>query len=245
LQVLVSLHDVTPAHRDRLDRAEALLSAVGVRRVAYLLVPDYHGSNSIARATDFHAWCARRRAYDVEWVLHGYFHAEAPAAGGGVRGWIARRTLTAGEGEFLALPAAEQSDRLRKGLEALAVLDIRPRAFVPPAWLSNDALHDALRDVELRYTEDHIRVFDVMTGASRAVPAISWSTRTPVRRIGSRLVCRALAHLTRRAPAIRIAIHPFDMDHAPTAAQIQRMLARVLRDREPVTYEALFRQAPG
>src|SRR5262249_18365303 len=150
--------------------------------------------------------------------------------GGGARAWLARRTMTGGEGEFLGLSSADQRERLRLGLDATASLSIRPRAFVPPAWLSNSALHDALRESGLRYTEDHVRVFDLAEGTSCGAPAISGATRTLTRRLGSLVVCPALAAITRRKPAIRIAIHPFDMDHSATAAQIRRVLDAALRD---------------
>ena len=44
LRVLVAMHDVAPFHRQRLERAEALLAAWGVKKVLYLLVPNYHGA---------------------------------------------------------------------------------------------------------------------------------------------------------------------------------------------------------
>jgi predicted deacetylase len=240
LQVLVSLHDVTPAHLERLERAEALFTECGVGRVAYLLVPDYHGTHPIAGDDAFRQWCARARRYDIEWVLHGYYHLESTPASSHPRAWLARRTMTAGEGEFLALPADEQRNRLLRGLDASAALGFRPRAFVPPAWLANTSLHDALREAGLRYTEDHVRVFDVVTGTARTAPAISWATRTLVRRVGSRVVCPSLAWLTRNAPAIRIAVHPFDMDHPRTADQIRRTLERALRTRACGTFQTLF-----
>jgi hypothetical protein len=42
VKLLVSLHDVTPFHLPRLQRAEALCAALGVDKISFLLIPDYH-----------------------------------------------------------------------------------------------------------------------------------------------------------------------------------------------------------
>src|SRR5262249_28042900 len=185
LQVLVSLHDVTPAHRARLDRAEALLAGAGVNRVAYLVVPDYHRGHAIADDRAFRDWCARPRPFSVEWVLHGYYHLDDRHAASGAREWLARRLMTAGEGEFLTLDADRQRERLRRGRQAVeAATGATPRAFVAPAWLFNGTLVRTLSDEGFRYTEDHWHIVDVARGVSHACPAITWATRTFVRRIG-------------------------------------------------------------
>src|SRR5262249_44787984 len=152
LQALVSLHDVTPVHRARLDRAEALLARTGIDRVAFFLVPDYHGAHPAARDTGFVTWCSRERPFAGDWVLHGYYHRDDDAsARSAPRQWLARHLLTDGEGEFLTLTASVQRDRLRLARRVAGdVLGVVPRAFVAPAWLFNDALVPALRDLGFR-----------------------------------------------------------------------------------------------
>lgn len=81
MKLLVSLHDVTPFHLPRLQKAEALCEALGVEKMSFLLIPDYHSLGRSDLSPDFVAWCRRDRAFDVEWFLHGYTHAdEAPEA---------------------------------------------------------------------------------------------------------------------------------------------------------------------
>lgn len=244
MQLLVSLHDVTPAHQARLEQAEALLADVGVSRVAYLLVPDYHGAHPIEHDRVFGGWCRRARPFAVEWVLHGYYHREdLPTAEAHrlLAHRFARGLLTAGEGEYLALDAMRQRERLARGRDMVsAVAGVVPDAFVPPAWLSNAHLAPALRDLGFRYSEDHWRVVDVRRGGSRSCPVITWATRSAVRRVGSRVVGPISLQMLRRREAIRVAIHPFDMDHPKTAEQIRRVLGSALERRRASSYDDLF-----
>jgi len=243
LQTLVSLHDVTPAHLDRLERAEALLCDAGVTEVAYLLVPDFHRTHAIADDRSFKAWCRRPRSYSIEWVLHGYYHLEddGTSASSRLSASIARRTMTAGEGEFLALSVREQRERLIRGREAFeSIVGVAPRVFVAPAWLFNKTLPALLAELGFRYTEDHLTVMDVQGGISRRCPAVTWATRSTIRRVGSRVVCPIAYALARRLGALRIAIHPFDLDHPRTADQARRIIGDAVAHRVISGYDALF-----
>ena len=245
MQVLVSLHDVTPGHLSRLERAEALLTNAGAHRVAYLLVPDFHRTNPIAGNKLFGAWCAGRRPFQIDWVLHGYDHLEdrthSTAYADGPVAWMKRALLTSGEGEFLTLPTADQRARLIWGIAAAESIGIAPDAFVAPAWLFNDALLPELSATGFRYTENHRYVIDVRTGVARSCPVITWATSTLARRAGSLVVCPALLRLWRRAPAIRIAVHPLDFDHPKTVDSIRRVLDAALAVRQCAGHEDLFR----
>jgi predicted deacetylase len=235
------LHDVSPAHQPRLEQAEALFSSLGVDRRAYLVVPDFHRRHPIAANRAFQAWCRRVRPFSIDWVLHGYYHQEWPTlAASNPLVWAKRHILTAGEGEFLCLNADEQRQRIRHGRAAVQTLGIAVSAFVAPAWLYNDALLSVLGEMQFSYTEDHLRVIEVPTRAARRCPAITWATRSALRRIGSALVCPALLHAFRREPAIRIAVHPYDMDHARTVEQIKRLLGSALERRTCAGHGDLF-----
>ena len=52
-KLLIALHDVTPVHRARLEKAERLLAELGVSHVTYLLVPDFHGCARADASADF------------------------------------------------------------------------------------------------------------------------------------------------------------------------------------------------
>ena len=106
--LLVSLHDVTPAHAARLARAEQLLSALGIEEVAYLYVPDFHGRAPAHRDPAFAAWCRAARPFRVQWFLHGYYHQELRERLG-QNGQSAVSSLIDGD---MAKPYSEGIDRL-------------------------------------------------------------------------------------------------------------------------------------
>jgi predicted deacetylase len=235
LRLLISLHDVTPFHGHRLERAEQLLSDVRATEVLYLLVPDYHGRAPVAEDATFAAWCRRPRPFQVRWALHGHFHQECPVDAQATTGFAAhlkRRLLTDGEGEFLGLRGADLDRRLASGCEAFAaIVRARPTAFVAPAWLASDALPRALSRVGIRYTEDHRRVVDLAREISCACPVITWSTRTALRRRLSGRLSDVLLRRWRNEPALRIAIHPYDFDHPGVEACIRRTLTTAIEMR--------------
>ncbi|HKP95177.1 MAG TPA: DUF2334 domain-containing protein [Fibrobacteria bacterium] len=237
-KLVISLHDATPFHLERMGRAEAVFRELGVSKITYLLVPEYHGGYPSAGSPEFAGFCRAPRPFAVDWHLHGHHHLEAapPAAaeGGGSKGdgWK-RRFMTAGEGEFLALDAPSQRLKLEAGRAAFrACLGADPLGFVAPAWLFNAFLPPLLRDMGFRYTEDHRRMYRLDSGASLDSPVITWATRTLLRKYGSLIVCPALARLWADVPVLRVAMHPFDFDHPSTVANIKAVLRKVMPGRE-------------
>jgi predicted deacetylase len=244
LKLLVSVHDVTPVHAARLDRAEALLRSLDIHDVTYLFVPRFHGVPSEEDAA-FVRWCQAPRPFRVQWMLHGYLHQERSVQvnGGDPPGaWWKRRFLTGGEGEFLALHGDALHDRLTQGRDIFRrCLDTDPIGFVPPAWLSHPDLHATLREHGFSYTEDHHRLYQLQSDRSRRAPVITWATRTITRRIGSLIVCPVLRDVWRSQPVLRVALHPHDFDYPGTANNIARLLRTLVREREVIGHnDALF-----
>lgn len=249
--LIVSLHDVAPVHRERIERAEAVFAAAGLRKVTYLLVPDFHGQGRSDAAPGFPDFCRRPRPFAVDWFLHGYYHLETLPPGAEKKSGAATETgrrleglkrafLTAGEGEFLAMGAEEARRRVRAGRGVFtACLGREPEGFVAPAWLFNSALPPVLAKLGFRHTEDHGRLYAVETGESKACPVITWATRTPLRKYGSLLVCPALALFLRNRNPLRLAFHPHDFDHEETVTNIKLVLRMLLpRRRQIFTAEA-------
>lgn len=237
-RVLLSLHDVAPVHRERVERAEVLFRELGVERVAYLLIPDYHGRGRSDEPW-FAAWCRRERPFEVEWLLHGYYHLEdaRPEALGPLSARLQRRYATAGEGEFLALGEGEMRERLRRGREVFRrTLGAEPEGFVPPAWLHAPGLPGALAAEGFRFWESRRGVHELAGGRAHEAPVITWATRTPLRKWTSIAGTPALGALWRRRPLLRLALHPFDFDHPETVASIRRVGAAVLGAREQSAY---------
>lgn len=235
MKLLVSLHDVAPFHLPRLRRAEDLCRDLGIEKITYLLIPDYHGTGAADENPEFVAWCRRERGFGVEWMLHGYSHLdESPAERAlsfGDR--LRRRFLTGSEGEFIALDSPAQRERIANGLAVFRrCMQREPAGFVAPAWLFNDSLFPILRDNNFRYTEDHRHVFCVTTGEALKSPVITWATRTALRKHGSIVAAPLLAHLWSEADTLRVAMHPFDFDHPETVASIRGVLSALLAERE-------------
>jgi uncharacterized protein len=239
LSLLICLHDVTPFHMDRLEKAESLFRELGLEKVTYLLIPHYHGRHLSSECPPFINWCRAERAFRIQWHLHGFYHLEAVPVGNAARlspgdRWK-RKYLTAGEGEFLSLAPAQMRDKLHSGRDIFRrCLQMEPRGFVAPAWLFNAGLLPVLKALGIRYTEDHHRLYDLDSGGSLPSPVITWATRTLIRKYGSVLGCPVQARLWANAPVLRVAMHPFDFDHATTLASIRGVLGRLLKGRAQV-----------
>ena len=149
MKLLISLHDVAPYHLARLIRADALLQECGAAKASYLLIPDYHGTGRSDLDSEFLAWCQAPRTFDVNWLLHGYYHI-APKRPDQIsptlRRRVAERFQTNGEAEFLRLTSQAQRERIENGCDVFVrCFGQRPRGFVAPAWLFNDHLVAVLR----------------------------------------------------------------------------------------------------
>ena len=161
MRLLISLHDVTPFHFDRLRKAEALFQEIGLRKLTYLFIPNYHGRFPSAEHPEFVAWCRAPRHFEVEWQLHGDHHLEVlSSANGQTISWAdqwRRRFLTAGEGEFLLLDAEAQRAKLASGRAVFQqCLGHEPSGFVAPAWLFNSKLIALLKEMGFQSTEDRL-----------------------------------------------------------------------------------------
>jgi uncharacterized protein len=237
VSLLVSIHDVTPALADGVERLWELCAARAVRP-ALLVVPDWHGAWPLESHPDFVGWLRARVADGAEIVLHGERHDEVGLPrrlGDELRAW----GRTVGEGEFLTLHEPAARERIARGRARLLALGLEPVGFVPPAWLARDEGHRAAGASGLQFSEDEavIRLFP--SGRRVAAPAVRWSARGPLRAWGSVAVARARWTLQGRAPLARIALHPQDLAHQATAASLGRTLDRWLTRHRPITYSAL------
>lgn len=244
-RALLSLHDVTPFHLDRLTRMEEVLEGLGAESVAYLLIPNFHGK-APADTEAFRGWCRRERSYDVEWILHGLYHRETeldapnPPRLGPIDHFM-RRYATAGEGEFAALAPAEARRRIRIGMDAFErVIGERPRGFVPPAWLHKPVLGEILRDEGFDFWENRRHVYDLTGGHTIAAPVITWATRTPALKWGSLAGTPLLRALWHREPVVRLAMHPSDVDDRTTLGSIRHVCRRTLASRHQCSYRELL-----
>lgn len=237
--LLLALHDVSMFHVKRCDAAERVLADLGVEKVAYLLVPDFHARAS-ALDPAFVAWCQKPRPYKVEWVLHGFYHLEgvdddAPAP---MPDWT---PADGQEAEFGTLPLSSVRRRIAEGADVFEqVIGHRPMGFIPPAWAWNDALPPALADAGIGWYEDHRRLYDLSLNRATETLVVTWATRTPLRKATSLVGTPVLERLWRGRPLVRLAVHPYDFDHPATVRSIRRVWAAALRYGQQSSYSEVL-----
>lgn len=239
--VVLAIHDVAPATLDACRRLAAWLDAGGLGPLCLLVVPAFHGDRPIDPASEAARWLRARTARGDEVVLHGYRHLadRRPAR---LADRLRARLLTAGEGEFLALPAAEAARRLAAGLAALEAAGLgRPQGFVAPAWLLGDEARQAAAALGFAYTTTRTALHDLAGGRSYRAPALGLSSRSRARRVASRLVVPWLWRAARRAPLVRFALHPVDLRAPAALGRLERLVEEALAGRRVVTYGSAVR----
>ncbi len=237
-ELLITIHDVTPALAPQVESLWRLCASRGVVP-GLLVVPEWHGAHAIERDADFAAWLRARSADGAEIFLHGERHDEVglPRTFGDQLRALGK---TNKEGEFLTLGYDGARTRIDRGVARLRAMGLDPVGFVPPAWLAKPATHDAVRDAGLLVSEDDGAVY--VHGPSRTVasPVVRWSGRGSVRAYGSVLFERLRWWLQRGKPVVRIALHPGDLAHPATASSMERGLDAWLSTRRQTFYRGLM-----
>lgn len=146
------------------------------------------------------------------------------------------RHYTAGEGEFHDLPFAEATELLRRGKEALNACRVPFRGFIAPAWLLGTDAERAVREEGFAYTTRIGSVIDLENGSSFSSRSMVYSVRAPWRRQVSLLWNEALFWVLRKAPLLRIGLHPPDWDHPPIRSHVLRCLRLAVASRGVTTY---------
>ena len=235
-RLVVSIHDVSPAFVAPIERlAERIDALLGGPHFAMLVVPDHWGPARLDQAPSF---VRRLRAWSdagVEMFLHGWFHRDASDHRGAASA-LKARYMTAGEGEFLGLDAADAEQRMRAGRDMVEDAIGRPVAgFVAPAWLYGSGAHAALKACDFALAEDHFRVWQPATGRIVARgPVVTWASRSRARTASSLAVAAAARAMPDWMPTMRVAVHPGDVTKESLLTSIDRTL-RTLADRRTVS----------
>ena len=238
-RLLASIHDVGPRFESQVDAlADRLTGLLGAPRFAMLVVPDHWDEAPLSRAPAYAAKLRRWSDAGVEMFLHGWRHRDdAPAKG------FAQKHMTAGEGEFAALTQAQAAERIAAGRAVVEDAIGRPVAgFVAPAWLYSQGALDAVREAGFALAEDHMKVWQPVSGNVLARgPVITWASRS-AGRIRSSLTFSALARATLGVlPTVRIAVHPGDTGVPALLDSIDATFNRFTRTHRPGGYADLAR----
>jgi len=240
-QLLVAIHDVTPAHAERIGRIFDLFATVGVGQYALLVVPNYHGGWPLDAHRDFVDDLRRRQQAGAEIFLHGWRHDEV-----GLRRSLARVMAGAGrtsrEAEFLHLPPPQAADRIDRGLQMFRDLELEPVGFIPPGWLYGRETKRIIRDRHLRITEGMVAIYDGESGRRLVAPTWGWDTRARWLVTACDWLARLRCVVERRARVARVAIHPPDIDDPVARGSLERTLRALLEDREAVSYRTALEE---
>ncbi|MES2057343.1 MAG: DUF2334 domain-containing protein, partial [Pseudomonadota bacterium] len=112
---------MSPRHESEIDQLYDQLADNGGDKIAMLVVPNFWGRAPIERGSPFATRLRRWSEAGVEMFLHGSIHRDDVRH----RSRFARfkaNHMTAGEGEFLGLDAAEAGRRIADGRALIQVL---------------------------------------------------------------------------------------------------------------------------
>jgi predicted deacetylase len=230
---LVTLHDVTPAHGDRIFMAIDHLRGLGVQALNLLVVPDFHHQGHLAQDAEFCRRLLKVLGPRDEVALHGFWHLadQAPRSAGKK---AVASIMTAGEGEFQDLSYEHARTRIEDAL------GMRPRGFVAPAWLDNAETARAVRDAGLDWCEDHLRVHDLARDRAIFAPVLSLASRSFGRRWGSVAFAEIASRTLTAGRVVRLAAHPNDYLYGRLVDTLGRVVERWLTTHTALSYrEAL------
>jgi predicted deacetylase len=235
----VSIHDVAPATWPDCLRLVQAVREVGDIALSWLLVPHYHFRPERSAAMEACLDVVLERGDEL--VLHGYSHLDTEANSGGLRTRLLRSVYTRKEGEFAALQEIEARRRLELGSAWFAERGWSPTGFVPPAWLLGKGAWQALRASRFAYTTTFSHFHCLRDAAGNPIersvvsPSLVYAARNRGGRLLSPRVADATARMLRRSPLVRLSLHPPDARYPELLRHIQRVLERLLGQREAVT----------
>jgi predicted deacetylase len=234
--LVVSVHDVAPATRSRVEEIVAEMGHRGVAVCSLLVVPNYHHRGCFTEDRAFVRWLQELEAKGHEIVIHGYFHERPARNGENLPGKFLTRLYTKGEGEFYDLDYDEAFRRITRAREEFTGAGLTPRGFIAPAWLLGAAAERAAADAEMEYTTRLTGVRDLRSGEDFRARTLAYSVRSGWRRTASLAWNTALARHLAGARLARISVHPPDRDHPEIWRQLLRLTERLVEDRTATTY---------
>jgi len=234
-RLVVSFHDLTPETQPECEAFLAEARAAGVRRCALLVIPCQRGGHAFTESRRFVHWLRERVAEGHELCVHGFTHAEREPPQGAA-GWFFGRLYTEREHEFYAADGPESRARIRAGMALFRQAGLSASGCVAPAWLLSRGALLALAAEGFEYSATINHVHRLAPRARLFAPSLVCSARRPWRRAASVRWLRLWGAVHRRAPLLRLAVHPADLRHAALRNALLRTLTELAQDREPCTY---------
>ena len=236
--LVISIHDVAPSTRAKVERILGELARHGVYACPLLVVPDYHRQGLSLANLGFPSWLHQLAANGHEIVIHGFFHQQAHRNDEQAGGKIVTRIYTADEGEFFDIGYHEALRLIQEGRDHFASNGLQPTGFIAPAWLLGTEAERAVSDARMHYTTTLRTVRDFVSGRINPSQSLVYSVRSGWRRVASLAWNRSLFRRLTDNPLLRLAIHPPDVDHSAIWKQIGEITDAALRNRRAMTYQS-------
>jgi uncharacterized protein len=238
--LVVSIHDVAPSNRAKVERILARLASHSVEVCSLLVVLDYHREGRSLADPGFRSWLHELAANGHEIVIHGFFHQRARGRDENIRAKLVTRVYTMDEGEFFDLGYDEALRLIQNALEDFARNGFHPIGFIAPAWLLGAEAERAVIDAGLSYTTTIRTVRDFGGGRIITSQSLVYSVRSRWRRVSSLAWNRSLFRRLTTNPLLRLGIHPPDIAHPRVWQQIEAIVEEALLDRRATTYRELL-----
>lgn len=238
----ISLHDVAPSTWPACSFLLRTLDRLGIGPVTLLVVPDYHYHGSVIEEPSFCRAIDRRLQQGDEVALHGFFHLDEGRGPRGPEGWLRRRVLTAGEGEFSALPVAQAHARLEQGLAILHACGWPVYGFIAPAWQLGLEARIALTEFPFTYTTTRTEIWALPSWRRYRATSLVYSVRSQIRRRLSWYWNEAQSERQANAPLLRVSLHPADAAYPEVMEHWRQLLAAASKKREAITKHAWVMQ---
>ena len=240
--LVVSIHDVAPSTRTRVEKILAELRRHQVSACSLLVVPDYHRQGRSLADPGFRSWLQELDASGHEIVIHGFYHQRARRENESGRDKVVTRFYTADEGEFFDLDYAAALRLIREAREEFESHDFYPHGFIAPAWLLGAEAERAAIAAGMKYTATLRTVRDFTDGQTFTSQSLVYSVRSAWRRTMSLAWNRSLFRSLTNNPLLRLGIHPPDIAQRAIWRQIGKIIDLALRDRQSLTYRDWLRQ---
>ena len=236
--LVISIHDVAPSTRSKVELIIADLARLGVCRCSLLVVPDYHRQGRSLADSGFRSWLHQLVANGHEIVIHGFFHQRTRRNGEHARVRFITRIYTADEGEFFDLGYDDALRLIQEARDDFGRHGFHPTGFIAPAWLLGAEAARAVIDAGMNYTTTLRTVRDFAGHRTISSQSLVYSVRSDWRRITSLVWNRLLSRRLTINPLLRLAIHPPDLEHRAIWNQIGEIVEAALCDRRAMTYQA-------
>jgi predicted deacetylase len=245
MQLIVEIHDVTPARWPEVDALVHRLGRLGVLQPTLLVVPDYElrGSSTgwdMRQHPHYLRWLRERVSGGAEVVLHGLTHRAPSAPPFGLRSMFMHTLYSRGCAEFAHLDYHAASMRLSRGLEILAECGLEAAGFVAPAWQQSDAAQRAVADAGFAFSAFIDSVRDLRSREREYAPCLTFAAANALIDAGKRLVMRAIERRDASVGLLRVALHPEDMRRAGLIEHIERRIVALLKTRALTDYRRYF-----